>query len=64
MANIGFEKQVPAILEATTFSMKLQKRRSLILECINQAPVDGATGSSYGSSGSCSGSSKTGSLDF
>ncbi|KAK4411752.1 Elongator complex protein 4 [Sesamum angolense] len=30
--------QVPAILEATTFSMKLQKRRSLILECLNQAP--------------------------
>ncbi|KAL0381694.1 UNVERIFIED_CONTAM: Elongator complex protein 4 [Sesamum angustifolium] len=29
--------QVPAILEATTFSMKLQKRRSLILECLNQA---------------------------
>ncbi|XP_042037283.1 elongator complex protein 4-like isoform X1 [Salvia splendens] len=59
-----FNTQVPAILETTTFSMKLQKRRSLVLECINQAPVDGATGSSYGSSGSCSGSSKTGSFDF
>ncbi|KAH6819466.1 Paxneb protein-like protein [Perilla frutescens var. frutescens] len=56
--------QVPAILEATTFSMKLQKRRSLILECLNQAPVDGSSGSSYASSGSCSGTSKTGPLDF
>ncbi|KAG7026878.1 Elongator complex protein 4, partial [Cucurbita argyrosperma subsp. argyrosperma] len=56
--------QVPRILEATTFSIKLQKRRFLVLECLNQAPVDGSTGSSYGSTGSCSGSSKTGSLDF
>ncbi|KAL8550185.1 hypothetical protein ACS0TY_008858 [Phlomoides rotata] len=56
--------QVPAILEATTFSMKLQKRRSLILECLNQAPVDGSSGTSYSTSGSCSSSSKTGSLDF
>ncbi|GFP97387.1 elongator complex protein 4 [Phtheirospermum japonicum] len=55
--------QVPAILEVTTFSMKLQKRRSLTLECLNQAPVDGSSGSSYASSGSC-GSSKTGALDF
>ncbi|KAK9285604.1 hypothetical protein L1049_024799 [Liquidambar formosana] len=56
--------QVPVILEATTFSIKLQKRRSLILECINQAPIDGSSGSSYGTSGSCSGSSKKGVLDF
>ncbi|KAL7135470.1 hypothetical protein ABFS83_11G098900 [Erythranthe nasuta] len=58
--------QVPAILEATTFSMKLQKRRSLVLECLNQAPVDGSSGTSYGSSGTCSsGSSKAGgTLDF
>ncbi|KAL2521719.1 Elongator complex protein 4 [Forsythia ovata] len=56
--------QVPTILEATTFSMKLRKRRSLILECLNQAPVDGSTGSSYASSSSCSGSSKTGAIDF
>ncbi|XP_023522780.1 elongator complex protein 4-like, partial [Cucurbita pepo subsp. pepo] len=56
--------QVPRILEATTFSIKLQKRRFLVLECLNQAPVDGSTGSSYGSTASCSGSSKTGSLDF
>ncbi|KAG5574517.1 hypothetical protein H5410_054651 [Solanum commersonii] len=56
--------QVPAILEATTFSMKLRKRRALVLECLNQAPVDGSSGSSYGTSGSCSGSSKTGNLDF
>ncbi|CAL1374718.1 unnamed protein product [Linum trigynum] len=57
--------QVPAVLEATTLSIKLQKRRYLVLECLNQAPVDGSSGSSYGTSGSCSGSSsKSGSLDF
>ncbi|KAK9949336.1 hypothetical protein M0R45_004865 [Rubus argutus] len=56
--------QVPVILEGTTFSIKLQKRRYLVLECLNQAPIDGSSGSSYGTSGSCSGSSKTGSLDF
>ncbi|KAK6923672.1 Elongator complex protein 4 [Dillenia turbinata] len=56
--------QVPVILEATTFSIKLQKRRYLTLECLNQAPVDGASGTSYATSGSCSGSSKTGALDF
>ncbi|KAL3838674.1 hypothetical protein ACJIZ3_023265 [Penstemon smallii] len=56
--------QVPVILEATTFSMKLHKRRSLTLECLNQAPVDGSSGTSYGTSGSCSSSSKTGALDF
>ncbi|CAL5371655.1 unnamed protein product [Camellia sinensis] len=32
--------QVPVILEATTFSMKLKKRRPLVLECLNQAPID------------------------
>ncbi|KGN48686.1 elongator complex protein 4 [Cucumis sativus] len=56
--------QVPKILEATTFSIKLQKRRYLVLECLNQAPVDASSGSSYGSTGSCSGSSKTASLEF
>ncbi|CAI8606719.1 unnamed protein product [Vicia faba] len=56
--------QVPVILEATTFSIKLQKRRYLVLECLNQAPVDGSSGSSYNTSGSCSGSTKAGSLDF
>ncbi|BAT96852.1 hypothetical protein LR48_Vigan11g163100 [Vigna angularis] len=56
--------QVPVILEATTFSIKLQKRRFLVLECLNQAPVDGSSGSSYGTSGGCSGSSKVGTLDF
>lgn len=50
------------ILEATTFSIKLQKRRFLSLETLNQAPVDGSSGSSYGTSGSCAGSSKN--LDF
>lgn len=52
------------ILEATTLSMKLKKRKILILECLNQAPVDGSSGSSYATSGSCSVSSKSGSLDF
>ena len=56
--------QVPVILEATTFSIKLQKRRFLVLECLNQAPVDGSSGSSYGTSGGCSGSTKAGPLDF
>ncbi|EPS70699.1 hypothetical protein M569_04062 [Genlisea aurea] len=57
--------QVPTILDANTFSMKLQKRRYLVLECLNQAPVDGSSGSSYASSGSCSGSSpKPGLFDF
>lgn len=59
-----FNTQVPIILDATTFSMKLQKRRLLVLECLNQAPVDGSSGSSYGTIGSCSGSSKAGPLDF
>ncbi|KAH1073104.1 hypothetical protein J1N35_025432 [Gossypium stocksii] len=60
----GINTQVPVILEATTFSIKLQKRRYLVLECLNQAPVDGSSGTSYGTSGGCSSSSKTGNLDF
>ncbi|KAI4318664.1 hypothetical protein MLD38_032340 [Melastoma candidum] len=58
--------QVPFILDATMFSMKLQKRKYLIMECLNQAPVDGSGGSSYAASGtgSCSSASKTGPLDF
>lgn len=56
--------QVPVILEATTFSLKLQRRRLLVLERLNQAPVDGSSGTSYATSGSCSGSSKSSSLDF
>ncbi|KAL3527576.1 hypothetical protein ACH5RR_012236 [Cinchona calisaya] len=56
--------QVPIILEATTYSIKLHKRRSLGLECLNQAPVDASSGNSYGTSGSCSVSTKTGALDF
>lgn len=61
-----FNTQVPVILDATTYSIKLQKRRSLVLECLNQAPVDGSSGSSYGTSGSSCGSSSktTGALDF
>lgn len=62
--DFKIRRQVPKILEATTFSIKLQKRRYLVLECLNQAPIDGSSGSSYGSTGSCSGSSKTGSLEF
>ncbi|KAJ6892864.1 elongator complex protein 4 [Populus alba x Populus x berolinensis] len=42
--------QVPMILEATTFSIKLHKRRFLVLECLNQAPIDGSSGTSYGTS--------------
>uniref|UniRef100_B9HHP0 Uncharacterized protein n=1 Tax=Populus trichocarpa TaxID=3694 RepID=B9HHP0_POPTR len=38
--------QVPVILEATAFSIKLQMRRFLVLECLNQAPVDGSSGTS------------------
>ncbi|KAG2696106.1 hypothetical protein I3760_07G043300 [Carya illinoinensis] len=57
--------QGPVILDATTFSIKLQKRRFLVLECLNQAPIDGASGNSYGTSASCSSSSKTRThLDF
>lgn len=56
--------QVPVILDANTFSLKLHRRKSLVLERLNQAPVDGSSGASYGTSGSCSGSSKTTSLDF
>lgn len=43
--------QVPVILDATTFSLKFQRRRSLVLERLNQAPVDG---SSLAPSASCS----------
>ena len=56
--------QVPVILDATTFSIKLQRRRFLVLESLNQAPIDSSSGTSYGTSASCSGSSKTGTLDF
>ncbi|XP_058101185.1 elongator complex protein 4 [Magnolia sinica] len=56
--------QVPVILEATTFSIKLYRRRSLVLERLNQAPVDASSGSTYANSGSCSGSTKTSSIDF
>ncbi|MQM10900.1 hypothetical protein Taro_043805 [Colocasia esculenta] len=56
--------QVPVILEARTFSLKLQRRRSLVLERLNQAPVDGSSRDSYETSGSCSGSSKSSPIDF
>ncbi|XP_057962185.1 elongator complex protein 4 isoform X2 [Malania oleifera] len=56
--------QVPLIPEAGTFSIKLQKRRSLVLECLNQAPIDASSGSSYAKSSACSESSKTRALDF
>ncbi|KAG0491192.1 hypothetical protein HPP92_008055 [Vanilla planifolia] len=47
--------QVPFILEASTFSLKLHRRRTLVLEKLNQAPVDGSSGSSDGTLSSCSG---------
>uniref|UniRef100_A0A0E0LDU8 Elongator complex protein 4 n=1 Tax=Oryza punctata TaxID=4537 RepID=A0A0E0LDU8_ORYPU len=56
--------QVPVILEASTFSLKLRKRRSLVLERLNQAPVDGSGGPSVAASGSCSSSSQASQLDF
>uniref|UniRef100_A0A2P2L0Q7 Elongator complex protein 4 n=1 Tax=Rhizophora mucronata TaxID=61149 RepID=A0A2P2L0Q7_RHIMU len=56
--------QVPGILEATTFSIKVQKRRFLVLECLNQAPIDGSSGNSYGTSGTCSSSFRNDTLDF
>uniref|UniRef100_A0A0E0ACB9 Elongator complex protein 4 n=1 Tax=Oryza glumipatula TaxID=40148 RepID=A0A0E0ACB9_9ORYZ len=56
--------QVPVILEASTFSLKLRKRRSLVLERLNQAPVDGSGGPSLDASGSCSSSSQGSQLDF
>ncbi|XP_049933229.1 elongator complex protein 4 [Nymphaea colorata] len=56
--------QVPAVLDSTTFSLKLQRRKLLVLECLNQAPVDGSGNNSSDISASCSGSSKVSSLDF
>lgn len=53
--------QVPVILEATTYSLKLQRRRSLALERLNQAPVDGSSGTSYATTGNCG---KSSSVDF
>ncbi|THU46548.1 hypothetical protein C4D60_Mb09t06100 [Musa balbisiana] len=62
---IGYwDTQVPTVLEASTFSLKLQKRRSLVLERLNQAPVEASSGTSYSTSGTCSGPSKGSSLDF
>ncbi|RLN17013.1 elongator complex protein 4 [Panicum miliaceum] len=55
--------QVPVILEASTLSLKLHKRRSLMLERLNQAPVDGSSGPSSAASGSCS-SLQGSQLDF
>ncbi|KAK8949269.1 Elongator complex protein 4 [Platanthera zijinensis] len=56
--------QVPVILEANTFSLKLHRRRSLILEKLNQAPVEGSSGTSYGTAGPCTASFKGSSIDF
>ncbi|KAJ3679139.1 hypothetical protein LUZ60_017150 [Juncus effusus] len=58
-----FNTQVPVILDASTYSIKLEKRKSLILEKLNQAPIDGSSGASYATAGSCS-SSKGSALDF
>jgi hypothetical protein len=56
------DNQVPVILEASTLSLKLRKRRSLVLERLNQAPVDGSSGPSSAASSSCS--SQGSQLDF
>ncbi|XP_020577487.1 elongator complex protein 4 [Phalaenopsis equestris] len=56
--------QVPVILETSTFSLKLHRRRFLALERLNQAPVEGSSGTSYGTAGPCSGSLKGSSIDF
>ncbi|KAK1273751.1 Elongator complex protein 4 [Acorus gramineus] len=56
--------QVPVILEAMTYSLKLRRRRYLVLERLNQAPVDATGGGPYTSSGGCSGASKSSPLDF
>ncbi|KAK1309919.1 Elongator complex protein 4 [Acorus calamus] len=56
--------QVPVILEAMTYSLKLRRRRFLVLERLNQAPVDATGGGPYTSSGGCSRSSKSSPLDF
>ncbi|ERN02812.1 hypothetical protein AMTR_s00086p00125290 [Amborella trichopoda] len=53
--------QVPVILEATTYSLKVIRRKTLVLERLNQAPVDASGG---GSLGGCSGSSSARLLDF
>ncbi|OEL37175.1 hypothetical protein BAE44_0001805 [Dichanthelium oligosanthes] len=55
--------QVPVIVEASTLFLKLRKRRSLVLERLNQAPVDGSSGPSSAASGSCS-SPQGSQLDF
>ncbi|GJM97896.1 hypothetical protein PR202_ga14857 [Eleusine coracana subsp. coracana] len=60
----GYQDMVPVILEASTLSLKLRKRRSLVLERLNQAPVDGSSGPSNAASGSCSSSSQGSQLDF
>ncbi|KAL4197227.1 hypothetical protein AMTRI_Chr04g187240 [Amborella trichopoda] len=53
--------QVPVILEGTTYSLKVICRETLVLERLNQAPVDTSGG---GSSVDCSGSSSARLLDI
>ncbi|XP_078437237.1 paxneb protein-like protein isoform X1 [Wolffia australiana] len=62
VAQIG--SQVPAVLQARTFSLRLHRRRSLVLEPLNQAPVDGSDRSGNKELESCNGSSKTSPIDF
>lgn len=59
--------QVPVVLEANTYSLKLQRKRTVVLERLNQAPVDASSGESYGtvpSAALCSRSNTGSALDF
>lgn len=65
MARIN--TQVPTILEANTYSLKLLHKRIVILERLNQAPVDASSGESYGTVAAaplCSRSANGSVLDF
>lgn len=59
--------QVPTILEANTYSLKLLHKRIVVLERLNQAPVDASSGESYGTVAAaplCSRSANGSVLDF
>lgn len=65
MARIN--TQVPTILEANTYSLKLLHKRIVVLERLNQAPVDASSGESYGTVAAaplCSRSANGSVLDF
>ncbi|XP_057815594.1 elongator complex protein 4 isoform X1 [Cryptomeria japonica] len=59
--------QVPIVLEANTYSLKLLRKRTVVLERLNQAPVDASSGESYGTVSTaalCSRSNTGSALDF